>query len=650
MTRLALVLAAALVSSCAHVTPRAPSLPAASNESNAKEATSDRRLKPFTSMDELRERMASVVEARRIAHEKEEEKRRAECREQARSDTDIELICASGLALTESVAVAGAALRSITNNQHEGVDEGDIVKRQGDVLIVLRRGRLFTIGIGGGQLDSLAIADAYGPASDGIEPNSTWYDELLVWHHTIIVVGYSYDRGGTEIGLFELGDDGELQYRATYHVRSDDYYSRGNYASRLIGDRLVFFSSRLVPEDVDPNTWLPKFRRWGPPGLSGSFETIAPINRVFQPAAPLGANPGVHSLITCNLATASLDCEATVVLGDPLTEYYASPTAAYIWTTEWNDDRPSARSVLYRMPFDGALVSAIGVTGQPPDQLAFLEDAHEHLNVVVADNKADEDDNRVVSLLRLPLYLFSDGSLDAPASYYRPIATGVWVVARFVGPYVLVGTPADSYDNDDKGDRRVVVTRWEEGTSTVSLKLTHRVERIEAMGAHAVVVGGDDNDDGLFMSAIRLGNRPTVADTLVLKDASQAEYRSHAFVYRQDTRDDGIFGLPVDIAGDDYDRWDRPARLVFIQNHGLAFSMVGTLNPSPAKPIDDRCRASCVDWYGNARPIFIDGRVFALSGYELVEGRFTNGRMKSVGRLDFIPSALEPETAEQARH
>jgi hypothetical protein len=170
------------------------------------------------------------------------------------------------------------------------------------------------------------------------------------------------------------------------------------------------------------------------------------------------------------------------------------------------------------------------------------------------------------------------------------------------------------------------------------------------MGAHAVVVGGDDNDDGLFMSAIRLGNRPTVADTLVLKDASQAEYRSHAFVYRQDTRDDGIFGLPVDIAGDDYDRWDRPARLVFIQNHGLAFSMVGTLNPSPAKPIDDRCRASCVDWYGNARPIFIDGRVFALSGYELVEGRFTNGRMKSVGRLDFIPSALEPETAEQARH
>ncbi len=37
---------------------------------------------------------------------------------------------------------------SVTNTQHAGVDEGGIVKVHGDHLVVLRRGRLFTVAIG----------------------------------------------------------------------------------------------------------------------------------------------------------------------------------------------------------------------------------------------------------------------------------------------------------------------------------------------------------------------------------------------------------------------------------------------------------------------------------------------------------------------
>jgi uncharacterized secreted protein with C-terminal beta-propeller domain len=39
---------------------------------------------------------------------------------------------------------------SVTNTQHAGVDEGGIVKVHGDHLVVLRRGRLFTVAIGDG--------------------------------------------------------------------------------------------------------------------------------------------------------------------------------------------------------------------------------------------------------------------------------------------------------------------------------------------------------------------------------------------------------------------------------------------------------------------------------------------------------------------
>ena len=56
--------------------------------------------------------------------------------------------------------------------------------------------------------------------------------------------------------------------------------------------------------------------------------------------------------------------------------------------------------------------------------------------------------------------------------------------------------------------------------------------------------------------------------------------------------------------------------------------------------MNDQCRASCVDWYGNARPIFVGDRVFALLGYELVEGRIVEGRMTERRRLNFAPTAV----------
>jgi hypothetical protein len=58
---------------------------------------------------------------------------------------------------------------------------------------------------------------------------------MLISGNTVVVIGCSYERGGSEIGLFEIADDGRLGYRATYHLRSNEYYSSRNYASRLIG-------------------------------------------------------------------------------------------------------------------------------------------------------------------------------------------------------------------------------------------------------------------------------------------------------------------------------------------------------------------------------------------------------------------------------
>ena len=449
-------------------------------------------LKPFGSMSELQQMAGAVIEARSL--------------ERLRQ----------GLAETVTVSSTQAAAESITNTQHAGVDEGGIVKRHGDLLVVLRRGRLFTIGVGGTQLDSIAVADAFGPGSPNAGLDSTWYDELLIWEHTVVVIGYSYERGGSEIGLFDLFSSGDLRHRATYHLRSDDYYSRSNYASRLIGSRLVLYTTFQLPEHAEPERWLPAIRRWRAAGAAAPFDRIAPLGRVFRPVAEPGAYPAIHSMVICDLASRSFACEATVLFADPLAVYYASPTAAYAWTEVWGSD---GQSILYRLPFDGAPVSAIRVRGTPPSQLALLEDQDAHLNVIVGDD--DRGGDRIaVNLLRLPLDAFADGSVDAPASFYRRLAgdLGSSLHARFVGRHALAGS--DHWAHASRAHRRVVVTPWR-GGAVSTLALAHDVGRIEAIGEHAVAVGEDETS--LHMTAIRLDADPGVAGSFVQKNGDESD-------------------------------------------------------------------------------------------------------------------------------
>src|SRR5579872_1972062 len=150
---------------------------------------------------------------------------------------------------------------SVTNVQHAGVDEGGIVKVHGDYLVVLRRGRLFTVSIKDGALAPVSIVDAFAP---DIDPRATWYDEMLVSDKTIAVIGYSYERGGTEVGLFNIDGAGKLTYRSTYHLRSNDYYSSRNYASRLIGSKLIFYTPLQLNHSIygaDPFSGFPAVRR-----------------------------------------------------------------------------------------------------------------------------------------------------------------------------------------------------------------------------------------------------------------------------------------------------------------------------------------------------------------------------------------------------
>jgi hypothetical protein len=544
--------------------------------------------------------------------------------------------------VSDAVSAKGEA---ITNTQHQGVDEGDIVKLRGDHLVILRRGRLFTLSIRDRSLTPISAVDAFGP---GIDPQGTWYDELLIADDKVVVIGFSYQRGGTEVGVFRIDPAGRLRHLSTYQLRSNDYYSSRNYASRLIGSKLIFYSplySRLDPARLLED--LPAMRRWREGDGKGEFERIVTPQRIYRPPTQQDLSGGIafHTVTTCDLARVELSCSATVVIGPPGRVFYVSPRAVYIWTTSWRHAGlvEGGRNILYRMPLDGSSPSALGVSGSPIDQFSFLESEDGFLNVVVRSEAAGDGMWRgertagTVALLRMPIASFGDGRRNVDESRYRPLPTpqGAMFENRFVGDHLLYGT-GNGWGWSRVDSSRLYVVRWK-GGDVSELAIPHGVDRIEPMGGNAVVIGSDGNN--LHFDGIRLRGAPALAQHYVLQSASQGELRSHGFFYKPGGRGPGTLGLPIRAEGSPgYVHLFRgSAGILFLRDDGSTFSSLGVLSATEGSPRDDACKASCVDWYGNARPIFIRDRLFALLGYELVEGDYGDGNITEKGRVNFAP-------------
>jgi hypothetical protein len=541
---------------------------------------------------------------------------------------------------------------SVTNVQHAGVDEGGIVKVHGDYLVMLRRGRLFTVAIGGDALQPVSAVDAFGP---DIDPSASWYDELLVSGDAVVVIGFSYERGGTEVGLFRIFPDGRLQHRSTYHLTSNDYYSSRNYASRLIEGKLIFYTPLYLGLNMeDPFADFPGMRRWTPGAEPGQFHRILPATRVYQPGSPLNAESGValHTVTVCDLRSEEMACEGTAVLGPPGRVFYVSPGAVYVWVSDWvpREGEKAAESMLYRIPLDGAGPSALAVRGSPVDQFSFLESADRHLNVLVrsgADGDGmwhGETTGGSTSLLRVSLASFGDGGGAASAESYRALPTpeGHTFQNRFVGDYLLYGTGSGWGPPEQRAGATLYAVPWLEGSAS-ALPLPHGVDRIESMGGDAVIVGTDGQN--LHFSAVKLGGRPELGQRYVSAGASQGELRSHGFFYKPDGRDGGILGLPIRGPGEPgYAHLSEgSASILFLRNRPSRFEELGELAAGSDGSADDGCRASCVDWYGNARPLFLRGRIFALLGYEIVEGRLDGGAIREARRISYAPRAVVAE-------
>jgi len=105
------------------------------------------------------------------------------------------------------------------------------------------------------------------------------------------------------------------------------------------------------------------------------------------------------------------------------------------------------------------------------------------------------------------------------------------------------------------------------------------------------------------------------------KGASQGELRIQGFLL-QAVGEDSWNAWPPIVPGRGRlsSLFETSAAILFLHNVSSGHLSEIASGFAPAAASDDPCRASCVIGIGNARPLFVRGRIIALLGYELVEG------------------------------
>jgi hypothetical protein len=564
----------------------------------------------------------------------------------------------------ESLSVASG---SITNNQNVGVDEGDIVKLIGRFLVVLQDGRLFAVDLLPDGKPGMRLADRRNvydkPDDDG------WYDEMLVTGNRILITSYSYEEDGTKLSVFRIDDKGRMTGEGAFVISSNDYYSVDNYATRMVGDKLVIYSPVHL-RDIDPDEpapW-PVVRRWTKNSDRAETEgtPLFDARGIYRPMQPT-LDPVVHTVSVCDLGTASaetgLPCRSNAITGPPDAVFYVSPTDAYLWapsTDDWwqdrclTNDRQVADGIpggLYRLPLSGGRVKMMNVKGAPQDQFAIDTSTDEIRSLVIwgatgCDEWGDEGMTQL-KYFSAPLSMFRDDIRTPSGWHYTgvPAPGGESFENRFTGDHVVYGAKAEPWywsyapDADEPPqESHVVAVPLKRPSEAAVLKAPHGVMRAERVGNNAVLTGYRDNA-GLSLSFVDLSGEPRIAATEVLEGRYESEGRSHAFNSRVDEGGGGMLGIPTVKRERDSGRWwwrSRTSDVSFLtfDRTGTMFEAGELAGREDSEDPAYKCEVSCIDWYGNSRPFFIAGRIFALTGTEMVEGSLAEGQVLEVRRVN----------------
>jgi hypothetical protein len=650
-----------------------------------------RTISRFTGEDEFMRYLGEVRDAARRARMSSFLKQAApaDCPPElfpCQQDAEDQAIVVTGSRIPSPARAAASAPQatSITNVQNAGVDEGDIVKLYGRFLIVLQDGRLFSVDTGAtaGAMRLVDRVNVYRRASAG-----AWYDEILISDNRVVVTGYNYGESATEFSVFSIDRGGHFTREAVYFLSSNDYYDNENYATRLVNGNLVIYTPLFVGElQADARPRWPLVRRWLSEDEHRAASTrgrnLIDATDIYHPIQAT-YDPVVHTISVCPLgaprAGDELECHSTALVAPPGREFYVSTSDIYLWTWPvWNqalrrtetadcaarEPDSFARAMpaaLFQISLSNGEMRAQFVRGQPYDQLSMDANDREFRALAVWHdtrcNTPRDPGGLPLRYLDTPLSAFSVHPRPASERRYADIpSVGAAIENRFTDNYLVYAgrsewsSYAPSPDSEAVQETRVVAVPTESPRQPTLIEAPHSALRVERVGDN-VIVSGYRDWRGLSISLIDLRGAPRLSSTVFLSERYESEGRSHAFNAAIDADGAGLMGLPTVMRRAQSGRWwwrSASSDVSYVAlDAGGRLTSIGALRGASPKHPDYRCEVSCIDWYGNTRAVFVAGRVFALSGTELIEGQITDDGIADLDRVNLTGPVGSGRIAER---
>jgi len=497
-------------------------------------------------------------------------------------------------------------------------EERSVTKLIGDTMIVLRHGELYAVDTkvqGQAKLtDSISI-----PQHESLKQN-VWYDDLLVNDDIIYVVGYRYlsrvvnqkdddispdITSATEFSSFRLKDGKLTRLKSTF-FEFNDYFSAENFGSRIVNGGIVafmpFFLHKWENGSESGGIFPTRLNYRAPNGneKTGTFVVGEPVfgwRDVVRPAQFLRAKDpekaaiDFETVLSCRLPKdGSLDCRARALLAHAYARFYMSDNHVFLW----GEDRLAAFDI------NTLEVATHKAKGYVTDEFAFSEkDGVLRVAIGASDGS--------LRILRAPISSFSSQTNQTvPAvliseKIYRPR------VQRWMGDWYLGAI---------EGENNSLVVYNDSSGATKDIEYPNPIQKIEAMpGIGALVVA--EADGGITAATIKLEKEISLMPAYRLEKT--AVTKTPDGFYFQPSTDGGYFEVSVQEPRERATtNWCASPTAMFLGVNGSGkISKAGRIVATESD--ESMCEAARVEWYGNASPVFVNGRIFVPMGGEISE-------------------------------
>ncbi|TXK64302.1 hypothetical protein FU658_05200 [Alkalisalibacterium limincola] len=532
----------------------------------------------------------------------------------AAGDSSLDRIEVTGARLASPVAG-----ESVTNVQVAGVDEGGIVKRAGDYLVVLRDDVLYTVRLRRDGSEVLELADALPTALEA-DGKDVWYDEILVSGSNIVLIGFNYGQrtAVSELLLFSIDADGALQRRSRFWIETEDYFDTENYGARLVGNHILI-SAQL------PFAWnaIPDALRWSRRDVATPrWHDLIDLAEVHLPVFAL-RSPEVHVLSLCpveDLLQGMMDCQTFGVVGDRGSQLYVSPSSAFLALAHPVYDKKGTGplSSIFRVPLrDFQAPGFAVVNGKVDSPLQFSERANSLFVATASAPGAGAEG--AYDVTRVPLDRFG-------TAMAQDVVLPDWLVELpYHGALVRFGEDAVWFGRDGRH-------RWQSEPASPGPMVVQTLDDapparfetgiwpqlLQPVPGGLLVFGSDEDEEDFVLGyAAREADGARLVDRYIPGGVELSEMRTHA-VNMAGQRDGSLLvGWPV------RGREGSESALMFAALQGGSLADRGVLDFSD---MPELARQS-VAWYGESRVVFLGHRVIGLSGDALIEGQLQGNRV-----------------------